>query len=176
MEVQRPPETLRATVLGASSQTVTLSGSTIWAERHLLPIKNMPVVHPRLSVDALESEQIRAAVREAITRWEVNPREEDVAIVAEVGAPLDFARLQKLARGLADYARLEMSADRPLILIMGRDYAQSLGQTIKAFLPDKPLLSIDQVGLDEGDYIDIGTPLMDGRVVPLSVKTLVFYR
>jgi ethanolamine utilization protein EutA len=28
-----PAETVRATVLGASTQTVTLSGSTIWAER-----------------------------------------------------------------------------------------------------------------------------------------------
>ncbi|MBI5082520.1 MAG: ethanolamine ammonia-lyase reactivating factor EutA, partial [Chloroflexi bacterium] len=32
-ETVKPSETLRATVLGASSQTVTLSGSTIWAER-----------------------------------------------------------------------------------------------------------------------------------------------
>ncbi|MGB8648442.1 MAG: ethanolamine ammonia-lyase reactivating factor EutA, partial [Anaerolineae bacterium] len=55
-------------------------------------------------------------------------------------------------------------------------YAQSLGQTIKGLLPGRPLLSIDQVGLDEGDYIDIGNPMMEGRVVPLSVKTLVFYR
>ena len=41
--------------------------------------------------------------------------------------------------------------------------------------PTRPLLVIDQVGLSEGDYIDIGSPLMEGRVVPLSVKTLVFY-
>jgi len=34
---------------------------------------------------------------------------------------------------------------------------------------------MDQVGLAEGDTIDVGTPLMDGRVVPLCVKTLIFY-
>ncbi|MFZ1471536.1 MAG: ethanolamine ammonia-lyase reactivating factor EutA, partial [Anaerolineae bacterium] len=65
--------------------------------------------------------------------------------------------------------------DRPLVIIIGRDYAQALGQTIKAMAPTRPLLVIDQVGLSEGDYIDIGSPLMEGRVVPLSVKTLVFY-
>ena len=44
--VERPAETLRATVLGAGTQTVTLSGSTIWAEREVLPIRNAPVVRP----------------------------------------------------------------------------------------------------------------------------------
>ena len=55
------------------------------------------------------------------------------------------------------------------------DYVQALGQTVKGLAPSRALLVIDQVGLSEGDYIDIGTPLMDGRVVPLSVKTLIFY-
>ena len=68
-----------------------------------------------------------------------------------------------------------MPAGRPLVAIIRRDYAQALGQTVKALAPDRPLLVIDQVGLEEGDYVDIGAPLMDGRVVPLSVKTLVFY-
>ena len=63
----------------------------------------------------------------------------------------------------------------PLLIIIERDYAQAVGQTVKGMQPQRPLLVIDQVGLMEGDYIDIGNPLMDGRVVPLSVKTLVFY-
>ena len=40
---------------------------------------------------------------------------------------------------------------------------------------DDPLIAIDQVGLGEGDFIDIGLPVLDGRAVPLSIKTLVFY-
>jgi ethanolamine utilization protein EutA len=62
-----------------------------------------------------------------------------------------------------------------LIAIIKRDYAQALGQTVKGLVGERPLLVIDQVGLEEGDYIDIGAPLMDGRVVPLVVKTLIFY-
>jgi len=65
--------------------------------------------------------------------------------------------------------------EKPLLIIIERDYAQAVGQTAKGLMPQRPLLVIDQVGLMEGDYIDIGSPLMEGRVVPLSVKTLVFY-
>jgi ethanolamine utilization protein EutA len=43
-----PAETMRATVLGAGTQTVTLSGSTIWAEREILPLRNAPVVRPEM--------------------------------------------------------------------------------------------------------------------------------
>ena len=97
-----------------------------------------------------------------------------LAIALELGRPLDYESLTQLATGLKDFSNT-MPGDRPLIAIIERDYAQALGQTVKGLTPSRPLLVIDQVGLSEGDYIDIGTPLMDGRVVPLSVKTLIFY-
>lgn len=172
MEAVEPPETIRATVIGASSQTVTLSGSTIWAEKQILPIKNVPVVRPNLGTTA----NIPDAISDAMARMEIDAARENAAIALDIHGILDFAQLQNLAKGLSDYAARELPNDRALILILGRDYAQSLGQAIKSFSPHRALLSIDQVGLDEGDYIDIGLPMMDGRVVPLSVKTLIFYR
>jgi ethanolamine utilization protein EutA len=169
----RPAETMRATVLGASTQTVTLSGSTIWAEPGLLPLRNVPVVRPRLG-DDLKPAPIAAAIAEAVQRWDVNIHSDYFAVALELNRPLDYTALLQLATGLCEFASA-LPAGRPLLAIIERDYAQALGQTVKAMAPERPLLVIDQVGLAEGDYIDVGTPLMDGRVVPLSVKTLVFY-
>ena len=168
-----PAETLRATVLGASSQTVTLSGSTIWAEAGLLPLRNVPVVRPQLDA-GFQPAGVSAAIADALRRWDVNAATDFFAIALELNQPLDYTLLLQLATGLKEFSN-SLPAGRPLIAIIERDYAQALGQTVKAMAPDRPLLVIDQVGLAEGDYIDIGTPLMDGRVVPLSVKTLVFY-
>jgi ethanolamine utilization protein EutA len=168
-----PAETLRATVLGASTQTVTLSGSTIWAEDALLPLRNVPVVRPRLE-PALRPAAVAQAIAEAVRRWDVDPAADPFAVALELNQPLDYTLLLQLATGLSEFAR-GLPSGRPLVAIIERDYAQALGQTVKAMAPDRPLLVIDQVGLAEGDYIDIGAPLMDGRVVPLSVKTLVFY-
>jgi ethanolamine utilization protein EutA len=168
-----PAETVRATVLGASTQTVTLSGSTIWAEREILPLKNVPVTRPMLPA-SLEPAGIASSIAEAVARWDVNLATDPFAVALELDRPLDYESLTQLATGLKDFADT-MPGDRPLIAIIERDYAQALGQTVKGLAPARSLLVIDQVGLSEGDYIDIGTPLMDGRVVPLSVKTLIFY-
>jgi ethanolamine utilization protein EutA (predicted chaperonin) len=51
--------------------------------------------------------------------------------------------------------------------------AETIGLAMSVELP---LVVIDQIGLGEGDFIDIGEPMLDGRVVPVSVKTLVFYQ
>ncbi len=171
--IVRPAETLRATVLGASTQTVTLSGSTIWAESALLPMRNVPVIRPALDAD-LAPDRVAQAVAEAARRWDVDPAADSFAIALELNRPLDYTLLLQLATGLCAFAAA-LPAGRPLVAIIERDYAQALGQTIKAMAPARPLLVIDQVGLTEGDYLDLGAPLMDGRVVPLSVKTLVFY-
>ena len=172
-EVVPPAETLRATVLGAGTQTVTLSGSTIWAERQILPIKNVPVVRPTLPTD-FQPASVSSAVAEAVRRWDVNLATDPFAIALELNRSLDYTLLTQLANGLWEFSK-SMPREQPLIIIIERDYAQALGQTLKGLAPDRSLLVIDQVGLAEGDYIDVGTPLMDGRVVPLSVKTLIFY-
>jgi ethanolamine utilization protein EutA len=168
-----PSETVRATVLGASTQTVTLSGSTIWAEREILPLKNVPVTRPTLPA-SLEPASVSRSIADAVNRWDVNLATDPFAIALELDHSLDYESLTQLANGLNNFANT-MPGDRPLIAIIERDYAQALGQTVKGLDPARALLVIDQVGLSEGDYIDIGTPLMDGRVVPLSVKTLIFY-
>ena len=171
--VVQPAETVRATVLGASTQTVTLSGSTIWAEREILPLKNVPVTRPSLPA-SLEPTSVSRSISDAVARWDVNLATDPFAVALELDKPLDYQSLTQLASGLNNFANT-MPGDRPLIAIIERDYAQALGQTVKGMAPSRALLVIDQVGLSEGDYIDIGTPLMDGRVVPLSVKTLIFY-
>ncbi len=174
-DIRRPPETLQATVMGASSQTVTLSGSTIWAEEDILPIRNVPVVHPQWPQIPPTRQQVLAAAREAVVRWDVEPTGTQFAIALELSWKLDYACLTALAGGLADFTAAHLAAGQPLIIIIEHDYARVLGQTLKDRIPDRPLLVIDQVGLREGDYIDIGRPVLDGRAVPLSVKTLIFY-
>jgi len=172
-QVAAPDETLRATVLGASTQTVSLSGSTIWAEKEILPLKNVPVIHQKILFET-PPEEIASALEESIRRLDLDPASDTYALVLELPGALNYPSLLQLATGLREFAA-RLPEEKPLLIIIERDYAQAVGQTTKGLMPQRPLLVIDQVGLMEGDYIDIGSPLMEGRVVPLSVKTLVFY-
>lgn len=172
LKVRRPPETLRATVLGAAGQTVTLSGSTIWADRSLLPLRNLPVVRPAMPGLA-GGPSFADAVHEAMQRWDLDDAA-PAAIVVDLPPEPGYGTVTALAAEIVDHHDATRP-DGPLVLVMAQDYAQVLGQTIQATRPGLPLLVIDQVGLGEGDFIDIGSPLLDGRAVPLSIKTLVFY-
>ncbi len=172
LTVRRPPETLRATVLGAAGQTVTLSGSTIWVAKELLPLRNLPVLRPAMPGRG-GGPTFAAAVHDALVRWDLD---DDVlaAVVVDLPTELGYAALQSVAAEMVDYHDAGDS-HRPLVLVLQQDYAQVLGQTIQTIRPGMPLIVIDQVGLGEGDFIDIGLPVLDGRAVPLSIKTLVFY-
>jgi ethanolamine utilization protein EutA len=174
LDVIRPAETLRATVLGASSQTVTLSGSTIWAEESILPLKNLPVIHPEINSSFEDFTAFSLAVNDAALRWDLDVKTQRFVLAMDIHQTLDFDGLNKLSDTLVKFSH-ELPETHPLIVVIQRDYAQALGQLMKEHTSGRPLLVIDQVGIEEGDYIDIGLPLMDGRVVPINVKTLVFY-
>jgi len=139
-----------------------------------LPLRNVPVVRPIL--DGLpQPEELSGLIKNALHRWDIHVEEDNFAIALDIERTLDYQTLVKLAEGLRLFCD-QFTSNQPLIVIIQKDYAQSLGQTLRTMLKTRPLLVIDQVGLEEGDYLDIGSPLMDGRVVPLTVKTLVFYQ
>lgn len=63
----------------------------------------------------------------------------------------------------------------PLVIICEDDIGKALGSILKNMIgKDRPVISIDQITMKEGDYIDIGEPLYNGGVVPVVIKTLVF--
>lgn len=177
LRVERPPQTLRATVLGAASQQVTLSGSTIWADEAVLPLRNLPVIEPDFNSSFSDTSTITASLTDAVRRWDRGTPETGASVAISLDLPdrLDYAQVTALAGGVTDFVRGGMPPGAPLVMVTEKDYAQVLGQTIKGQLQELPLVVIDQIGLGEGDFIDIGEPMMDGRVVPVSVKTLVFY-
>ncbi|MHA6801010.1 ethanolamine ammonia-lyase reactivating factor EutA [Bounagaea algeriensis] len=173
MPVRAPADALGATVLGAASQTVTLSGSTVWTRRALLPLRNLPVIEPVVGDPVPEPADLVAELVRAVRRWGGDD-EANAALALDLPAHLDFPALQRVAHGVAAFAR-QRPQHGPVVLVSEHDYAQALGQTINTAIPDVPLIAIDQIELGEGDFIDIGQPMPDGRAVPVSVKTLVLH-
>jgi ethanolamine utilization protein EutA len=168
-----PPETSGATVLGAGTQTVSLSGSTQWLEPERLPIRNAPVIRPHWADAPPAREQVAAAARQALIQADVDSAT-PVAVAVDITWPVDYPSLVELAHGLALFAAGNLPSTRTLLIIVQSDYARVLGQLIKSLAPARPLLVIDQVTLHDGDYIDLGRPTVGGQIVPLSIKTLYF--
>src|SRR5690606_30283501 len=107
LRVEQPPQTLRATVLGAASQQVTLSGSTIWADDNVLPLRNLPVIEPVFDPTLLEKAMITASLTDAVRRWDRGTPETGASVAISLGLPdrLDYAQVTALAGGVIDFVR-----------------------------------------------------------------------
>jgi len=172
--VLKPPHTERATVMGASRETVTLSGMTIWVGRGgMLPIRNVPVVNPLVAV-GFESADVKAAIVDGYRRWNLDAGRQMVALAFDLGVIGHFDDLDRLSHGVIEFASAAIPATVPVILASERDLGKAFGQLVEAGLPSHAVLSIDEVSLSEGDYVDIGQSLLGDRLVSLSIKTLIF--
>lgn len=173
-EILRPDQTVRATVMGASHETITLSGMTIWVVPEKLPMRNIPVVRARLDKRMPEPSRVVEAIQEGFSRWDLDPAKDRAAIALDMSSVENYEDLLQIAEGVSTFVHQYLSPRLPVILVMERDLGKALGQIVKASLPEHDVVSIDEVWLGEGDYIDIGRSMLGDRVVSLSVKTLIF--
>lgn len=171
LELLRPAETIRATVVGAGTHTTEVSGSTIVYDRELLPMKNLPVL--RIEPDA---EGAAAGLSQKLR--------EGLALHTGGAAPAislsgrgftGFKQIQELAQELISGAASIIGSGQPLIILLERDIAKALGNALRVRLPkDAGLICIDGIAARAGDYADIGASVGGGAVLPVVIKTLIF--
>lgn len=170
----KPVETIRATVVGAGVHTTEISGSTISYAEGYLPIKNIPILNVNES-DELESEKIVSSIQTQIPLFKFEGEIEQIAISFAGWSKKSFADIQKLADALIKGAKEVIDGSFPLIFILENDIGKALGHALNVKLNhSKPVICIDGVRTRSGDYIDIGVPVLGGRVLPVVIKTLIF--
>lgn len=168
-------ETIRATVVGAGTYTTSLSGSTIFYSQGIFPVKNVPAL--KLG----EQEQaacltMGGGILFERCRWFLEQSDSSHMVLSLPGlVDPTYGDIKLLAKSITEAMDRALPPQEPIIVVTETDTAKALGIAMRSFIGDKrKIAAIDSIKIDVGDFVDIGKPLMDGLVVPVIVKTLLF--
>lgn len=171
--LHRGSETIRATVVGAGSHSTQVSGSTIYHRQVPFPLKNLPILKLTGEEERGDAAALARAIRDKLAWFADEGGLSQVALGLRGEGNPSYARVQELAQGVAQGLSPLLEQGFYPIVVSESDLAKVLGQALSTLLAG-PLLCLDGVGVDNGDYIDIGTPVVQGTVLPVVIKTLVF--
>lgn len=173
--VEEPLETVRATVLGVGMQTTEISGATIQIDASKLPLKNVPIIkqdfHQQLETGLTA---LPHTFQQANVLYDATNEGSNFALSLSGIPYIGFTEIQKLASEIKRLMDGRTNPQLPIILVVETDVAKVLGQSLIAMGAKQPVICIDQIQVDTGDYIDIGKALRS-NVVPVIVKTLTFH-
>lgn len=159
-----PEEKIRATVIGAGSHSLSVSGSTVGVEPSILPMRNIPIV--KCPAAASQWDDVFRSTRPLMELY----GDEVLAVSINGKKSPGYGELKLLADQIA---RLYEGLKSPVIVLLKEDFAKALSQMIRIHTTcSKPVICLDQIQFEAGDYIDIGSPV--GSAVPVVIKILVY--
>lgn len=173
-EIVSSNETIRATVVGAGTHTTDISGSTITFSERALPLKNLPIIKLNVEEESQALEKLAGTIKDKIKWFKLENDAPHIALALRGERSGSFDYITKLATSIVKGMHEIISKGLPLVIIAESDMAKVLGQSLRAQLAkDVDIVCIDTVHVDDGDYIDIGNSVANGKVVPVIVKTLL---
>ena len=173
--VCKAKETMRATVIGAGNYSMNISGSTIEYTEDTFPLKNIPVVKI-----ALEQPEDIADLDEKLHRamqiyQESRGEGRQIAIAMKGLKCPSFTQIQEIAEKLTEQYDRECEPDNVLIIVLEEDIGKALGQALHHRIKNRrKIICIDGIYCESGDFVDLGEPIVSGKVIPVIVKTLIF--
>lgn len=61
------------------------------------------------------------------------------------------------------------------IIVLEEDIGKALGQALHHRIKNRrKIICIDGIYCESGDFVDLGEPIVSGKVIPVIVKTLIF--
>lgn len=173
------PEKIRATVIGASEYTLQVSGSTTFmspdTKETSFPIRNLPIVTPFIQRELLSENYVATQISTALRRFDLLEGEEAIALAFHDPVRTVYEKLTVFSKGVVKALPKTIANKQPIILIFSTDIGNSVGNVLYRETGVKnTILSIDEIFLKEGDFIDIGQPIVNNRVFPVVVKSLIF--
>jgi ethanolamine utilization protein EutA len=174
--VVEPLNKIRATVIGAGSYSLSVSGSSGFMDEKLtLPIRNIPVLRVDVEEPKLSVEHVVTRVNMAFQRYDLVEGQEVVALFFKDPVRVNYSDLTLFARAIETALPNSILKKIPVILIFERDIAAGVGNVMRRETGLKSnLLALDELSLNDGDWIDISEPLVGRQVFPVTVKSLVF--
>ncbi len=175
--VIEPANKIRATVIGAGAYSLSISGSSgFMDDKIVFPIRNVPVIRVDVDRSKLSVEYIISQINVSFQRFDLEEGEDIIALYFKDPVMASYPQLELFARSIEGALTNSIQNKIPIILIFDTDIACSVGSVIRRETDLKTnLLSLDELNLKEGEWIDIGEPLVAGQVFPVTVKSLVFH-
>lgn len=171
------PNKIRATVIGAGAYSLSISGCSGFMDHRLsFPIRNVPVMQVDVDQSKLSVEHVKTQINAAFQRFDLDEGEDIIALYFRDPVRVSYPRLELFAKSIEAALANTIKNKLPVILIFDTDIACSVGNVMRRETDLKTnLLALDELVLKEGDWIDIGEPLVAGQVFPVTVKSLVFH-
>lgn len=175
LTVIHPGETIRATVVGAGTYTTTISGSTISYSEDIFPLKNIPVIKldEQLQEECFEGRADHIIER---IRWALGQNDAERFILAMKGRKdPGYEEMKRAAAAICQVMDAALKPGDPILLVIESDIAKAMGQLLRRQPGmQRQVVAIDSIHVEDGEYVDMGKPMMNGMVIPVVVKTLIF--